>query len=169
MYKINFSAYLKILSWDIIYWGIKNELIEESSAIDYANKLIETNSNNVDSLVIDLFIPASLTKDAVLSLISDYIPQSDEKKTKSIKILRYIILDNVKQTNKSIGEVLNSIERVYIDFDYPTDMSSLIRYMPIEDDDYNPSNHTPEENEQRLFEKFTLFLEEQKKQIMHAT
>ncbi len=36
--------------------------------------------------------------------------------------------------------------------------NTFISYMPIEDDQYNPSIHTQEENEQRLIENFNNFL-----------
>lgn len=165
MYKINFDKYFELLSWNIVFWGIKNDIIEAESAICYANKLVENNFVENDSLFIELFILENVKKNEVLSLISNMTSLNSSDKDTSLKILRYIILDNIRQSKQDNKSVLNSIENVYADFDYPEDMSLFISYMPIENDEYNPTIHTQEENEQRLINNFEMFLKKELQSI----
>lgn len=164
MYKIKFSNYFHLINWNVIYWGIKEDLIEAISAVDYANTLIENNPNTHSTLVIDLLILDNITKENVLSLINDNVHPTETDEKSSKKILRYIILDSIKQTEKNTKNILDILEYVYADFNYPSDMKSFIRYMPIEDD-YDPMLYTQKENEQRLIEKFNTFLEFEKQQL----
>ena len=81
----------------------------------------------------------------------------------SIRILRFLVLDSIEQRNVENRVVLETVESVYVDFNYPEEMNTFISYMPIEDEEYNPSNHTQEDNERRLVEKFNMFLESELK------
>lgn len=53
---------------------------------------------------------------------------------------------------------------IYADFDYPEDMEEFISYMPIKDD-YNPTEHTKEENEKRILKKVYDFLERKNNEL----
>ena len=59
--------------------------------------------------------------------------------------MRYLILDTARNSLFETNALLEFAEEVYADFDYPEDMNSFIKYMPVSDD-YNPSLHTEEEN-----------------------
>ena len=48
-----------------------------------------------------------------------------------------------------ILDPLESIEIIYADFDYPAEIESFVRYMPV-NDEYDPWAHSDAENEQRL-------------------
>lgn len=158
MYKINFDKYCKFLNWNILFWGIKNDIIGADSAIHYADKLVENNLIENDSLLVELFILDNIDKDNVLGLLSNIVSQDVTEEYTAKKILRYIILDSIRQTIKDNETILSTIENVYADFDYPEDMESFISYMPVDDPTYTPSEHTLKENEQRLIEKFNKFL-----------
>ena len=54
---------------------------------------------------------------------------------------------------------------IYADFDYPEDMEKFISYMPIKDD-YNPTEHTREENEKRILKKVYDFLVRKKNELI---
>lgn len=159
MYTIDFNKYLEFLSWDVVYWGIKNDIISAESAVEYANKLIATYLDKDDPLLIELFILENVCKDEVLSLINKRVSPSASKECESLRTLRYIILDGIKHSTKNDKDVIIELENIYADFDYPQDMNPFIGYMPVENDNYNPSVHTQQENEQRLIEKFDLFLQ----------
>lgn len=157
MYKINFDKYIHLLNWNVIFLGIRDDLIDAESAIRYANKLVENNVTEDNSLLVELFILENVEKAEVLRLLYDIVSQ-DVTEEYAKKILRYIILDSIEQTKQDDKTILNTIENVYADFDYPEDMASFISYMPVDDTTYNPSAHTLKENEQRLIEKFNMFL-----------
>jgi hypothetical protein len=49
------------------------------------------------------------------------------------------------------------MEIIYAKFNYPVEMIGFIKCMPP-DDDYNPSNHSIEESEQRMIDKIDNFI-----------
>ena len=162
MYDISFDNYFKLLNWNIIFWGIKADIISAKSAIDYANALIKRNILKNETLLISLLILDNICKEEVLKLIINIKTNENFNEDESLRILRYIILDNIQESIKDNKEILNNIENVYADFDYPSDMDSFISYMPANDYGYDVSEHTQEENEQRLIKKFNLFLSKEK-------
>ncbi len=158
MYKINFSENEILLNWNIIYWGITKNLIPPSSAIEYAHKLVEVNPNEENAIIVELLILDDIEKEKVLSLVEKLSCRKTSKETENIRVLRYIVLKDLKQRAKSNGELLTLIEQVYSDFDYPKDMNNFISYMPVENDDYDTSIHSLQQNEQRLIDNFNDFL-----------
>ena len=162
MYKLNFSENMSILNWSSIYWGIKMDFIEMNSAIEYANKFIENNPNEDSQAIIELLITDTTDKNDFMSLLRNII--SDDKALKnteeqSIRIIRYVILKDIQRNAESNQKLLSAIENVYADFDYPADMEQFISYMPVQEIDYDVSEHTQEENEQHLVDKFNIFLD----------
>lgn len=164
MYKIDFDKYLKILNWEVLYWGIAKDFIEAKSAIDYANKLIENNLAEDESATVELLILESDEKHEILRVLCK-LKADDIQEEKSIKCLRYMILNDIKNRKAETSEILSDIEGVYADFGYPEDMNSFIGYMPVEDADYNPLKHTQKENEERLIDNFNIFLEKEKERV----
>ncbi len=69
------------------------------------------------------------------------------------------------RNDKDPHEILKDAENVFVDFGYPFDMNSFIGYMPVEDSNYTPSEHTQEENEHKLIENLNKFLENEKKSL----
>lgn len=161
MYSVNFDKYFKLLNWNVIFWGIKSDIIGADSAIDYANALVKNGVIDNEALVVSLLILEDICKDEVLTLIANAITDCDLGEYESLRILRYIILDSIEELSGDNNVVLNAIENVYADFDYPSDMDSFISYMPADDGKYDASEHTQEENERRLIEKFNLFLKKE--------
>lgn len=164
MYNINFDNHLDLINWSCIYWGIKEQLIEPENAVIYANKVIEKNPDIDCPEIIELLIIDEANNDNVLPLIermfSD-IKELDNKKANSIRILRFILLYEIQKNITDNQELLEEIEIIYADFDYPSDMEGFISYMPIQDDEYDVSEHSPQENEQRLIDKFNIFMNEE--------
>ncbi len=160
VYSVNFDKYFKLLNWNVIFWGIKGDIIEADCATDYANVLVKNGVTDNETLVVSLLILEDVCKDEVLALIANAITDCDLREYESLRILRYIILDSIKELSEGNNAVLNAVENVYADFDYPSDMDSFISYMPA-DDEYDASKHTQEENEQRLIKKLNLFLKKE--------
>ena len=55
-------------------------------------------------------------------------------------------------------------ERIYADFDYPSELESFVRYMPVTDK-YNPKAHSATENHARLMSKWKAFLEDRRRRF----
>ena len=169
MYKLDFDMHFNLITWNVIFWGIKNDIITPDCAVHYAHKLIEKNICDNDDTLVEILILENPQKNEILKLIKRMYSYDSSKKDISINILRYIILDGLRQSEKNNKIVLENIENIYVDFDYPEDMKSFISYMPVEDDTYEPSNHTEEENEQRLIDKFNVFLTDELNRIVNHT
>ncbi len=161
MYKINFDKHIDLINWECIYWGIKEHLIEPDNAIIYANKVIDENSDAATPEIIELLIIDDISNDNVLQLIEKMFSDKtrlNKAKATAMRTLRYIILFEVKMNSNNNQILLDEIESIYADFDYPSDMENFMAYMPVTDDEYDVSNHSAKENEQRLVNNFNLFM-----------
>ncbi|HLC07318.1 MAG TPA: DUF2247 family protein [Candidatus Babeliales bacterium] len=86
------------------------------------------------------------------------------RRTKTTVLL---ILVDLKEHTQNKRELLEKIAEVYADFNYPPDMEELIYYMPAKN--YDPSQYSQHENEQRLLTLFDKFLEKEKNDLKKAT
>lgn len=163
MYKIDCNKYFGLLTWDVICWGIEKDFIGSHTAIDYANEVIENMEAKDASVIVELLILETINKNEVLPLVYRLITEEEKQEIDAMKRLRYIVLDEIRK-NEQGRELLSKAEEVFADFGYPSDMNSFIGYMPIENSDYNPDEHTQEENECRLIEELDSFLEREKRQ-----
>lgn len=164
MYNINFDNHLNLINWSCIYWGIKEQLIEPENAVIYANKVIEKNPDIDSPEIIELLIIDEANNDNVLPLIERIFSEKkelDNKKASSIRILRFILLYEIQRSITDNQELLEEIETIYADFNYPSDMEGFISYMPIQEAEYDVSMHSTQENEQRLINKFNIFMSEE--------
>lgn len=167
MSRINYKRTFDFVDWECIYWGIKEKLIDSEDVITYADETIERNPEANCSEVIELLILDTLDRNTILSL-SEKLMSKNRKTEKgkeiSVRKLRYAILSEVEYCadNKKMLDMLNDI---YAEFDYPRDMAGFISYMPVNDTEYNASEHSNEENESRLIEKFKFFLEKEYREL----
>ena len=164
MYSINFDKYFDLINWSCVYWGIKEQLIEPKSAVIYANKIIENNPHEDTPEIIELLIIDKAYKNDVLTLIEKMFPVKkdlDTKKASALRTLRLILLLEIKNNVADNQNLLNEIENIYADFDYPTDMEGFISYMPNQDTEYDVSKHSHQENMQHLVDKFNIFIDKE--------
>lgn len=164
MYSINFDKYFKLINWSCVYWGIQKQLIEPENAIIYANKLIENNPDSDTPEIIQLLIIDKVDKHSVLTLIEKMFPEKKDlvnKKTYALRTLRLILLLEIKENISNNDDLLDEIEKIYTDFGYPTDMEGFISYMPNQDNEYDVSKHSPQENIKHLIDQFNIFTEKE--------
>lgn len=83
-----------------------------------------------------------------------------ESDTTAWRKLRLCLLLELKQQIPNKRQLLEKIAEIYADFNYPEDMEEFIYYMPAKN--YNPSQHSFQENEDRLVNLFYNFLEKEK-------
>lgn len=72
------------------------------------------------------------------------------------KWLYLVLLDLRARADRP--DVLDRIDAVYAEFDYPEDVEPFVSYMPPTDG-YDPASHTPSENRVRLLAKWDEFLQ----------
>ncbi len=164
MYSINFDRYFNLINWSCVYWGIQEQLIEPENAIIYANKVIENNPNSDTPEIIELLIVDKADRNNVLPLIERMFSGKqnlDKKKSNALRTLRFILLLEIQKNATNNQDLLDEIEEIYVDFDYPSDMEGFIPYMPVQDDEYDISKHSAQENIQHLVDKFNMFIDEE--------
>lgn len=169
MYTVNFDKYFDLISWDCIYWGIRKQLIEPENAVIYANKIIENNPDGDTLEIIELLIIGKADKESVLPLIERMFSDKkdlEKKKSSALRMLRLILLLEIKETAIDNQGLLDEAEKIYADFDYPLDMECFISYMPVRDDKYDVSKHSLQENLQRLADKFNMFADREFKALV---
>lgn len=148
------------INWSDIYWGIKKSLLDIKTVSKFAEDLI---INNLYSNIDEIYELAWETEDGeiVLELIKSILKkiplQYNQDNETSMRRWRYCIVKTLRDYEVNSSVLLDKIEIVYADFNYPIEMSGFIRYMPP-DDDYNPSNYSVKENEQHLINKIDNFI-----------
>ncbi len=162
-----FKKYGIKINWSTVYWGIKNKLLDVKSVSAYAVSFMENNSD------IDIPELLELAWDNDDESKAIELLETIEKKEPDIfklsnsldaKRWRYCIVKSVRDSELSNSEILDKIELIYADFDYPVELAGAVRYMPPQDG-YNPSEHSKEENEQRMISKIDEFLEREKESL----
>ena len=157
-------------SWKTIYVGISTNILECTEISNYAIKLMSEDNYKDDEFINELsWGIEGILKDEVLikmrmNLGLENITDDSEEWRAEKQKLRYILLNNLRNTIRNDGELLEKVEEVYAEFGYPQDMESFISYMPT-NDDYDPSIHTLEENNNHLKELFFVFLEKEKENV----
>ena len=120
------------LSWRDALWGYEHQMIGRSAVVDLATDRLCTGSN--DPLEIEL---AGLTKVETFQvgdLLRELANASPEEggATARRKWL-FLSLAWLFENKASIPDPLGNVESIYANFDYPPEIESFVRYMPVTD------------------------------------
>ena len=140
------------MGWGDVYWGIKESQLDIKSVSKFAEEFIINNSQvNIDEIY-ELAWETE-NRELVLNLIDRVLKKLSAQDIQDNEIImrrwRYCIVKTIRECKFNNSDLLDKMEIVYANFNYPVEMSGFIKYMPP-DDDYNPSNYSVEENEQRM-------------------
>ena len=162
MYEINIFDNINMqIDWYMVYWGIKNKILSLSVAQDYACKRVEI-ENSISEEELEL----SWKSDDLVEILEtiEKIPEfqccNEEKLNRAKDKVRIAIIMYLRKTELDIVALLEKIDMIYADFDYPIDMEKFISYMSIDDKDIQVK-HSIDENRRYLLEKLDLFIKEQ--------
>lgn len=144
------------LSWREAAWGYHNQYFSCADALELAYTHFANGEE--DATVAEL---AGLFKNQTLE-IGDYLNKlasmEGDVKDASIKSKwLYLILSWLFENRGAFDDAFDVVEMIYSDFDYPEEMAPFVRYMPITDG-YNTSAHSSDENYDRLFAKWTDYI-----------
>ncbi|WP_167956786.1 DUF2247 family protein [Anaerosporobacter faecicola] len=166
MYKINIFDNINIkIDWYMVYWGIKHKVLSLDVAKDYACKRIE-----IEESISDEELELSWKSEDFIEVldtierIPDFQCNNEEKLNRAKFMVRIAIIIYLRKTELDIVTLLEKIDMIYADFDYPTDMEKFISYMPIDDKDLQVK-HAINECRSYLLEKLDLFINEQIKKL----
>jgi len=144
------------LSWKDALWGYEHQMIGWPSIVDLAMDRLCAGSN--DTLEIELSGLNKMEVQQIGELLRKLADtKCDGNKEISQRKWLYLILAWLFENKTNVPDPLGQIETIYADFDYPVEVESFVRYMPVTDG-YNPSLHSKDENEIRLYENWQKYL-----------
>jgi len=123
-----FSLRIKNVGWNEIKIAITEGWCNTGFAVDYAIALIENGNSELGVLELASFDYNS--KFDILECLSRYEFDENESfnKSKWAKIMLTLGFERINL----LEDPLLFIEEIYAEFDYPEDISHLVRYMPYE-------------------------------------
>lgn len=144
------------LSWEEASWGYHRGYLGWLDIVGLASHRLELGEG--DATVIELAglskSDAHQTEDLLSQLVLE--PVDGDEKTIKAKWL-YLSLAWLFKNRMAFPDPLEMIETIYADFDYPGEVAPFVRYMPTTDG-YDPSIHTAEENQARIYRKWQDYL-----------
>ncbi|MFJ2485638.1 DUF2247 family protein [Pseudomonas sp. NPDC087639] len=139
------------LSWDELLFGFQRGYVDEKGISHFAcNTLTTASSEKAYELASLEPHELYLTSDLLQSLTSKN-PQTEKE---IYKPWIYLLLSYFLENKNSLSNPLEVTEELYADFDYPGEISPIVRYMPIPDG--------VEGSEERLYENWRLAILEYK-------
>lgn len=162
MYGIDIFDNIKMsVDWYMVYWGIKNKILNVDIAKDYVCRKMEQ-----DDIVSEEELELAWKSDDLVEILEniEQIPQFqnslDENMIEAKNKIRVAIIIFLRKTENDIAKLIEKTDMVYADFDYPQDMEKFISYMPIADE-YISTEHPLEDNRKYLLNKLDAFINEQ--------
>lgn len=152
------------LSWNDIKFGYDNQYIGWYDVVNFA----KTNLNNFpeNDFVEEL---ACLTKDDAFKVgdILEKLSVNPNYENYDKGKWLFIILKKLYESKDSFDDPLEEIEKIYADFDYPEEIESFVRYMPIHDNKEDTSfSSSKEDNIQRIYSNWVKYLEIKKAEFI---
>lgn len=145
------------LTWSDVLWGYTAQLIGWRVPIEIAAiKVSEGHSSDLFEIQL-----SDVGKDddwRVRELLEALAGRERESQGASKGKWLFLVLLWLYENRESEEDVLATLGTIYADFDYPDEICSFIPFMPPRDA-YRPSEHTPEENRDRIFEKWKEYLD----------
>lgn len=145
-----YSKSIVLFNWGDIEWGCQNEIIEWKDAVEFALQQID---DTIDLTVMELALIDPKHTFDIMALVKTIADKSPFFESSSKRRWLYVALSWIYEGRAEFSDPLGIVEELYADFDYPSDLEPIVRYMP-QKDGYDARNFTFEQNEQRLFEKW---------------
>lgn len=153
------------LDWVLVYYGINRDILNIDIAHEFACRQLECNEH-ISEQELELCWNIKNRQD-ILELIRQILNTCgnwEKLQEKAKDKIRIAIIINLRDTEKDIDRLLEKIEIVYANFDYPADMEGFISYMPSKDG-YDSSKHKFEENKYYLLSKLDDFIKKKSKNM----
>lgn len=162
MYGINIFDKIKMpLDWAMVYHGIKKNILDTDIAQELACRKLEHNEQlSEEELELSWNSNNRLDVLELIEKILDSQGNVEESIERAKDKIRIAIIIYLRETEKDKARLLERIDMIYADFDYPEDMDKLISYMPICDGSV-PASRTIEDNRNYLLSKLDNFIKEQ--------
>lgn len=157
------------ISWKTIIVGRKLGLANASFIEEFATDCLINNSKIKNQYIAELAsgITDNFEIDQLLSKISQsmniILDEESIEYDAEIRKWRYVVLVQLLDKKYGNEDLLQKIEEIYADFDYPEDMRNLIYYIPS--GTFDPTKFSREECLQRLVNLFNEFLIKEQREL----
>ncbi len=145
------------LCWRDVRWGYERRLVGWKLVVEFAD--FNVSNGSVESLEIDLICLGEIDIREIEEKM--YLLSEQEKETLAFTSKQkwlFITLKWLYENQRHVVDPLGSVELVYEDFDFPTEIESFVRYMPARGG-YKPEEYTAQQNIDRLFCNWREYLE----------
>jgi hypothetical protein len=156
LFQYSYIANLVTLNWHDVSFAIEQGFLSRKTASEHAAVELSENENPTQSVIDLAFLEKNESIHPYIGELSSNVPEHKRRETHN-KFL-YILLNWVYEHRYDYPDPLEIVEIIYADFNYPTEISDFVRYMPIS----QPVLGTLEENKDRLYANWKKFLDSQK-------
>lgn len=157
--EFNLSQNTVPLNWKDVLWGYRNQFIGWKDVVNYANDIIINGGGDQDIFELSMINHSNLFElDSLLNKIAGSLDNYNSSKW------LYVLLLQLFNNRNNVIDPLGEVEKIYEHFDYPEEIESFVRYMPVVGD-YDPTKHTPEENIKRSYSNWKEYLINQNNQF----
>ncbi|MEW8027274.1 MAG: DUF2247 family protein [Candidatus Thiodiazotropha sp.] len=146
------------LEWSDVLWGYKKAFLGWRSVIDIAKFIVSRGTEDFEAIEL-----AGITKDEtwkisdLLEVLSDRHANTSIKKSKEKWL--FLILSWIYVNRSDYEDPLDMVEIVFEQFDCPKEIAGFVAFLPPTDG-YDPTIHTLEENEARLYKLWSKYIED---------
>lgn len=148
------------LSWRDILWGYERQMLGWSDIVDLAKERSNAHADNPQEVELSFLGKSNTHQIGELLRKLAFVEEGSESKKKWLFLRLAWLFEN----RDDVEDCLGVVEAIYADFDYPDEISGFVRYMPSSDG-YNPSQHSYDENQKRLFDRWESYLKQAKEQL----
>lgn len=170
MYGINIFDKMKMpLDWAMVYYGINSNIFDVDIAQEVACRKLE-HDEQLSEEELELSWNSNNRLD-VLELIEKILDGQgnvEESIERAKDKIRIAIIIYLRETEKDKARLLEQVDMIYADFDYPKDMDKFISYMPISDE-FDLTSCPIEDNRNYLLSKLDIFIKEQREKYQLET
>lgn len=141
------------LTWCELRYGIENQFVDDYCAVEMAIKNLGEDDNS--ELILEL---ASLNSNNDIAVVLDDLCKSESPAldiSLANKKWLFITLNYLYYSRSDFEDPLGVVEEVYSDFDYPEEIESFVRYMPMIGEDLG----SIEANTARLYKYWKEYLD----------
>lgn len=151
------------VGWNEIKFGLDHQLTTPKTAIEKATQqLCDTDTASPEVIELAGLAASEPVADLITRLAkAETSPDDEYVKAKWL----YLALAWLFENRESLVDPLSLVEEVYSDFDYPREIASFVRYMPME----GPDLKNREQNEARLFDNWKAYLDQGGKRFARLT
>ena len=136
------------VTWSLLKFGLENELVEPYAVVEATEIAIQT--SEVSGPLLSLIGAHS---EEVAALVSKLAKEEPTQQVERVWL--FLVLAWIYHNKTDNSDALESVERVYAEFEYPEEIASFVRYMPKQ----GPDLASRSASEERLLLRWTEYLE----------